>query len=82
MKLDRRAIAELAQKVRANRATPEMTLVLQWLNALEEDAIRALIDCPSEQHDYFKARVHLLKVMQVEISEPSFAEQQAKYQVN
>ncbi len=82
MRVDRQTIAELGQKVRANRATPEMTLVLQWIGAMEADAIKSLIDCPAVQHDYQQARVHLLQAMKTQISEPSFAEQQAKYQVS
>ncbi|MBK8132456.1 MAG: hypothetical protein IPK48_06900 [Gammaproteobacteria bacterium] len=82
MRVDRQTIAELGQKVRANRATPEMTLVLQWIGALETDAVRELIDCTPERHAYQQARVHLLQAMKTQISEPSFAEQQAKYQVS
>ena len=82
MRSDRHVIAELGQKVRANRASPEMTLVVQWLSALEADAVKGLIDCIADQHDYHQARVHLLQAMKTEISEPSFAEQQSQYKVN
>jgi glutamate mutase epsilon subunit len=82
MRVDRQTIAELGQKVRANRATPEMSLVLQWISSLEADAIKSLIDCTTEEHAYQQARVHLLQAMKTQISEPSFAEQQAKYQVS
>jgi hypothetical protein len=72
-------IEELTQKVRANRATPEMTLVAQWLEALETDAVEMLVGCTVQDHDACAARVRLLRMLRKKITEPSFAERQAKY---
>ena len=73
------SIEELTQKVRANRATPEMTLVAQWLEALEIDAVEVLVGCTVQEHDACAARVRLLRMLRKKITEPSFAERQARY---
>lgn len=77
----RQTIEELTQKVRANRATPEMTLVAQWLEALETDAVEVLVSCAGQDHDACAARVRLLRSLRKQLVEQSFAERQAKYKV-
>lgn len=73
------SIEELTQKIRANRGTPEMTLVAQWLEALEADAVEVLVGCTVQDHDACAARVRLLRMLRKKLTEPSFAEIQAKY---
>lgn len=76
----RQTIVDLAQKIRANRTSPEITTVIQWIDALEESAVENLVSCNSQDHDTCASKVHLLRLMRKQIAEPSFSERQARYQ--
>lgn len=77
----RQTLAEMAQRIRANHASPEVILIVQWLGALEEEAVESLVACAAQDHDTCAAKVHVLRSLRKHITEPSFAERQAKYKV-